>query len=95
VVTVNMFETVFDRVTWDCHGAAPFSTLDDSAALLLPVFDQAFAALIDDLQRRGRLETTLVLAAGEYARTPRLDGDSRALVEDAAPIEELFAYACE
>src|SRR5262249_27955957 len=29
VVTVNMFETVFNRVTWDCHGSRPFSTLDD------------------------------------------------------------------
>ena len=29
LVTVNMFDTVFNRVTWDCHGAAPFSTLDD------------------------------------------------------------------
>ncbi len=31
VVTVNMFETVFGRVTWDCHGASPFSTFDDYA----------------------------------------------------------------
>jgi len=73
VVTVNMFETVFDRVTWDCHGAAPFSTLDDYARELLPKFDQAFTALIDDLERRGRLETTLVVAAGEFGRTPRLN----------------------
>ena len=28
VVTVNMFDTVFNRVTWDCHGSAPFSTLE-------------------------------------------------------------------
>ena len=73
VVTVNMFDTVFNRVTWDCHGAAPFSTLDDYASELLPTFDQAFSALIDDLERRGRLETTLVVAAGEFGRTPRLN----------------------
>ena len=73
VVTVNMFDTVFNRVTWDCHGAAPFSTLDDYASDLLPTFDQAFTALIDDLERRGRLETTLVVAAGEFGRTPRLN----------------------
>ena len=48
VVTVNMFETVFNRVTWDCHGSSPFSTMDDYARELLPTFDQAFAALIDD-----------------------------------------------
>jgi uncharacterized protein (DUF1501 family) len=73
LVTVNMFETVFNRVSWDCHGAAPFSTLDDYARVLLPAFDQAFTALIDDLERRGRLETTLVVAAGEFGRTPRLN----------------------
>jgi uncharacterized protein (DUF1501 family) len=73
VITVNMFETVFNRVTWDCHGAAPFSTLDDYANELLPVFDRAFTALLDDLEQRGRLETTLVVAAGEFGRTPRLN----------------------
>jgi len=73
LVTVNMFETVFNRVTWDCHGAAPFSTMDDYARELLPTFDRAFAALIDDLDKRGRLESTLVVAAGEFGRTPRLN----------------------
>jgi hypothetical protein len=73
VVTVNMFDTVFNRATWDCHGAAPFSTLADYAGSLLPTFDQAFSALIDDLARHGRLATTLVVAAGEFGRTPRLN----------------------
>jgi hypothetical protein len=73
VVTVNMFETVFNRITWDCHGARPFSTLDDYARELLPTLDQALAALLDDLDRRGLLETTLVVATGEFGRTPRLN----------------------
>ena len=73
VVTVNMFETVFNRITWDCHGRAPFSTLDDYARVLLPEFDRAFSALIDDLERRGRLDSTLVIAAGEFGRTPRIN----------------------
>ena len=73
VVTVNMFQTVFNQITWDCHGAAPFSTLDDYARVLLPDLDRAFAALIDDLDRRGRLESTLVVAAGEFGRTPRIN----------------------
>ena len=73
MITVNMFQTVFNRTTWDCHGAAPFSTLADYANELLPTFDQAFSALIDDLDGRGRLETTLVIAAGEFGRTPRLN----------------------
>jgi hypothetical protein len=73
VVTINMFETVFNRITWDCHGGSPFSTLDDYARVLLPDFDRAFSALIDDLDRRGRLDRTLVVAAGEFGRTPRLN----------------------
>jgi uncharacterized protein (DUF1501 family) len=73
MVTVNMFDTVFNRVTWDCHGAVPFSTVDDYARELLPTFDHAFTALIDDLERRGQLETTLVVAAGEFGRTPRIN----------------------
>ena len=73
VVTVNMFETVFNRITWDCHGRAPFSTLDDYARVLLPEFDRAFSALIDDLECRGRLDSTLVIAAGEFGRTPRIN----------------------
>jgi len=73
VVTVNMHATVFNQVSWDCHGSAPFSTLDDYARELLPTFDQAFSALIDDLDQRGRLESTLVIAAGEFGRTPRLN----------------------
>jgi hypothetical protein len=73
VVTVNMFETVFNQVTWDCHGTRPFSTLDDYARDLLPTFDRALSALLDDLDRRGLLETTLVVATGEFGRTPRIN----------------------
>jgi uncharacterized protein (DUF1501 family) len=73
VVTVNMFETVFNRVTWDCHGSRPFSTLDDYSAVVLPTFDMAFSALLDDLDDRGLLDTTLVVATGEFGRTPRLN----------------------
>jgi hypothetical protein len=73
VVTVNMFETVFNRVSWDCHGTSPFSTFDDHAREVLPTFDRAFAALLDDLERSGRLDSTLVVAAGEFGRTPRIN----------------------
>jgi uncharacterized protein (DUF1501 family) len=38
---------------------------------LLPPFDQCFSAFLDDLRDRGLLETTLVLAMGEFGRTPR------------------------
>ena len=68
-----MFATVFNQVTWDCHGSRPFSTLDDYASTLLPTFDVALSALLDDLDRRGLLESTLVVATGEFGRTPRLN----------------------
>ncbi len=73
VVTINTFQTVFNQITWDCHGGSPFSTLDDYARVLLPEFDRAFAALIDDLDRCGRLDSTLVVAAGEFGRTPHIN----------------------
>jgi hypothetical protein len=73
VVVVNMFDTVFGRPTWDCHGHGPFSTLDDYARQVLPSFDRGLATLIDDLERLGRLDQTLILAVGEFGRTPRLN----------------------
>jgi len=73
VVTVNMYQTVFNRVSWDCHGARPFSTLDDYANEVLPMFDQAFSTLLDDLGRSGRLESTMVLATGEFGRSPKVN----------------------
>jgi hypothetical protein len=37
-----------------------------------PVFDQSLSALIEDLALRGLLETTLVLAVGEFGRSPKI-----------------------
>jgi hypothetical protein len=52
---------------WDTHFNNNRRLKDE----LLPPFDQCFAAFLDDLQARGLLETTLVLAMGEFGRTPR------------------------
>jgi len=41
---------------------------------LLPRLDQAWSALLDDLADRGLLDTTLVICAGEFGRTPRVNG---------------------
>ncbi|MBL9094398.1 MAG: DUF1501 domain-containing protein [Planctomycetaceae bacterium] len=41
---------------------------------LLPRLDQAWSALLDDLEQRGLLETTLVICAGEFGRTPKVNG---------------------
>ncbi len=40
---------------------------------LVPTFDQAFAALINDLSASGKLDETLVIAMGEFGRTPKLN----------------------
>jgi len=39
---------------------------------LLPPFDRAFSALLEDMAARGLLEETLVVAMGEFGRTPKL-----------------------
>lgn len=76
-VTVNMFESLADQVTWDCHANgkwAPATVADyrDHPALG-PTIDQVFNALLDDLDQRGLLNDTLVVAVGEFGRTPKLN----------------------
>ena len=72
-VTVNMFETVFNEITWDIHGSAPFSPISAYRDLLGPMFDNAYASLLEDLQQRGLLDKTLVVAQGEFGRTPKIN----------------------
>jgi len=55
-----------DGYSWDSHRNS-----DDVKKHLLPTFDQAFAALLTDLDQRGLLSETLVVATGEMGRTPR------------------------
>jgi hypothetical protein len=73
VVVVNMAETVFHQPSWDAHGSGPFSTFDDYAKTLLPSFDRAFSSLVDDLESRGLLDSTLVVATGEMGRSPKIN----------------------
>ena len=54
--------------SWDTH-RSHYPLLENS---LLPYANRAFAALLDDLQDRGLLEETLVVAMGEFGRTPKL-----------------------
>jgi hypothetical protein len=71
LVTVNWEdETKIDGVNtcWDTH-QGNFAKLKN---LLCPIFDQVFPAFINDLSERGLLESTLVVAIGEFGRTPKL-----------------------
>ena len=72
-VTVNMFETVFNEITWDIHGSAPFSPISCYSDLVGPMFDNGFSSLLEDLQERGLLENTMVVATGEFGRTTRIN----------------------
>jgi hypothetical protein len=72
-VTVNMFETVFDEVTWDIHGSKPFTDIEEMSKLVAPAFDQAYSTLLEDLTERGMLSNTMVVAMGEFGRTPKIN----------------------
>lgn len=58
-----------DHSNWDTHDAN-FKVLRET---LLPAFDAAMSALFRDLADRGMLESTLVVASGEFGRTPRIN----------------------
>jgi hypothetical protein len=60
--------------TWDTHGDI-FPRMKDN---LLPPTDRALCALLDDLESSGLLESTLIVMASEFGRTPKLStlGDS-------------------
>ncbi|HEY6391915.1 MAG TPA: DUF1501 domain-containing protein [Bryobacteraceae bacterium] len=72
-VTINMFETVFDEITWDIHGSKPFSPISCYRDLVGPMFDMAYSSLLDELSQRGLLQKTMVLATGEFGRTPKVN----------------------
>jgi hypothetical protein len=57
---------------WDTHVLG----FDSLRRGFLPRFDQAYSALIDDLDQRGLLASTLVVAWGEFGRTPRVNKDA-------------------
>lgn len=59
-------------ITWDTHK-------DNNNRLknvLVPPMEQAYVALLDDLEERGLLESTLVIWMGEFGRTPKINGDA-------------------
>ncbi|MEZ6032906.1 MAG: DUF1501 domain-containing protein [Planctomycetaceae bacterium] len=59
-----------DGYSWDSHRNS-----DDVRKHLLPTFDQACSALINDLDERGLLDETLVIATGEMGRTPKANAN--------------------
>jgi hypothetical protein len=62
------FVTVY-TTGWDTHGQN-FKNLKEK---LVPPVDQGLAALLEDLEVRGLLETTVVFLVGEFGRTPKIN----------------------
>jgi uncharacterized protein (DUF1501 family) len=72
-VTVNTFLTVFDELTWDIHGTKPFTSIEGMKTVVAPLYDRGYSALIEDLDQRGMLDSTLVCNLAEFGRTPRVN----------------------
>lgn len=68
-VNVNDFRQ--QGQNWDAH----FKCFNQHKSFLLPQADQGLSALIEDLDERGLLDSTLVVAMGEFGRTPKINGD--------------------
>ncbi|MHB8900519.1 MAG: DUF1501 domain-containing protein [Thermoguttaceae bacterium] len=56
---------------WDFH-----QNIQASTRSVMPALDKAFAALINDLDQRGLLDTTIVMLSSEFGRTPKINGDN-------------------
>ncbi|MBX3443636.1 MAG: DUF1501 domain-containing protein [Planctomyces sp.] len=71
------FVSVFDgqhngqEANWDSH-----TNIFPRHRQLIPPADQALSALLEDLESRGLLESTLVIALSEFGRTPRVNGSA-------------------
>ncbi len=72
-VTINTFLTVFNEITWDIHGSKPFTTIEGMKNIVAPMYDQAYSALLIDLDQRGMLADTLVTGLAEFGRTPKVN----------------------
>ncbi len=69
---VNVYDFRQQGQNWDAH----FKCGNQHKTHLLPQADRGLATLIEDLDERGLLESTLVVAMGEFGRTPTINGDA-------------------
>ncbi len=75
MVTINMFPSLYDTISWDCHANEAHlpTNLNDYRNTVCPLFDRAITAMLDDLATSGLLQRTLVVCAGEFGRSPKLN----------------------
>lgn len=67
---INVYDYKQQGQNWDAHAQC----FQQHKNHLLPPIDRGLSALIDDLQERGLLESTLIVVTGEFGRTPKING---------------------
>jgi hypothetical protein len=81
--------------TWDTHGdnIPPYGGIRKGLGPLLPLFDHLITTLVGDLEQRGLLGEVLVLAMGEFGRTPTVGTQGSTDGRDHWPVVMSMALA--
>jgi hypothetical protein len=81
--------------TWDTHGdnIPPYGGIKKGLGPLLPLFDHLLTTLVADLERQGILDNTLVIAMGEFGRTPNMGTQESADGRDHWPVVSSITLA--
>jgi hypothetical protein len=81
--------------TWDTHGdnIPPYGGISKGLKPLLPLFDHLITTLVRDLDERGRLDEVLVIAMGEFGRTPVMGTQDSTDGRDHYPVVMSMALA--
>jgi uncharacterized protein (DUF1501 family) len=81
--------------TWDTHGdnIPPYGGIRKGLGPLLPLFDHLMTTLVADLEERGLLEDVLVIAMGEFGRTPVMGTQGSTDGRDHWPVVMSLALA--
>lgn len=66
---INVYDCKAQGQNWDAHA----NCANQHKSYLLPLADRSLSALIEDLDQRGLLESTLIVAMGEFGRTPTIN----------------------
>jgi hypothetical protein len=81
--------------TWDTHGdnIPPYGGIRKGLGPLLPLFDHLVTTLVSDLGQRGLLKDVLVIAMGEFGRTPKIGTQESTDGRDHWPVVMSLALA--
>jgi hypothetical protein len=81
--------------TWDNHGdnIPPYGGISKGLKPLLPLFDHLITTLVSDLDERGLLDEVLVIAMGEFGRTPTMGTQGSTDGRDHWPVVMSLALA--